>query len=271
MIRLRNLPIVLTATLGILASAGLLVLALSAERQVISLDFHNRAAEHLAVLNDDLHDADSLLETVRAYFEAADHPIGLAEFNRFARKLPNTTAGLFDLGWAPRVTDAERDGFERNLQQAGSDDFEIRASGADGLVRAGRRAAYYPILYINKVDPRDESVTGYDLTSEPLRRAAIERAIASNRPSATLPLKLLTVNGPRAGLMSFVPVTPTDISPNEGIVLGAYSVANVARQDHVATQGCCGHRYLRVRSERRHRRPDHVLATECRQSQAPAE
>ncbi len=226
--RWRRLPIALIAALGVVASIGVFGLAVSWERQVATINFENEAQAQLAVINTDLQDAWSVLDTMRGYLESTDRPVDRAAFGRFSAVLHGRSAGLRDVGWAPRVTAAARDGFEREVRAAGFPDFEFKEiDSARNVVRAGERAEYFPVLYLDS-GSLNPPVVGLDLEFAPDRRALIRRAIATGRAVATPPLSLLGTGRPKNGLLGYVPVyrTPGGTSGDapDGLVVGAFQI-----------------------------------------------
>ena len=227
----RGLPIVMTAVLGVTAAIGAFLMSASWEARITRIDFENRAAAQLALVNADLRDAVSVLDTVRAYVEASDTPVTGQEFLRFARVLHGRTVGLRDLGWAPHVTAEARERFERAARTAEQPDFAIRELDASGApVRAADRADYYPVLYVDAGVAKNP-VVGLDLTFEPRRRATIGRAIASGQAVATPAMALLTVPRPRGGVMSYVPAFRAADAGGlggrsiAGLVFGAFDIS----------------------------------------------
>lgn len=233
------LMIALTAVTGSFASIALFIAITGWQDHLADLRFTNMARSHLQTMNAVLDDATGLLFSMRAYFESLDHPVSRTEYQTFSHSLRQRVVGLHDTGWAPRVTAAERPGFERAIRATGHPDFEIRERSADGrLVRAADRDEYFPILYS---DPGaiNRPILGFDLASEPMRNRVIARARATDRPAATPPLKLMNMQQPNGGVMSFIavrnaasPDAPATVSPKvAGVVLGAFEtepmIANI--------------------------------------------
>jgi diguanylate cyclase len=232
----RYTMIFLTGIIGLLASIGMFVAISGWQARVADLRFSSLARDHLQTINSGLTDATDLLYSIRAYFESLDHLPSRAEFQAFSRSLRERVVGLRDTGWAPRVTAAERDGFEREVQGNGFSNFQIVEKNADGkMVRAKERAEYFPILYS---DPGEinRPVFGFDLSSESMRNRVIARARSTDLPAATPPVKLMNIQRPNGGLMSFIPVNAKPdnahheadgdaVHPIAGIVLGAFETA----------------------------------------------
>jgi diguanylate cyclase (GGDEF)-like protein len=224
----RYVIIVLTGIVGALASWGMFAAIDGWQRHVVELRFTSEARDHLRTINSGLQDATDLLWSLRGFFEARESPVSRSEFQAFSGSLRARAVGLRDTGWAPRVTAVERDAFEHEVQATGFPDFQIVERNADGkLVRAGDRAEYFPILYS---DPGEinRPIMGFDLASESMRNRVVARARATDGPAATSPIKLMNVQRPNGGVMSFIPVNARNADTDHasgriaGVVLGAF-------------------------------------------------
>jgi diguanylate cyclase (GGDEF)-like protein len=225
--------IVLTAVVGIVASIGMFLAIGGWQSHLRELRFTSLSRDHLQTINSGLSDATGLLHSMRAYFESLDGHVSRTEYQTFSHSLRERVAGLRDTGWAPRVIAADRDAFEREVRATGQPGFEIRERNAQGkLVRAGDRAEYFPILYSDP-GPINRPVMGFDLASEPMRNRAIARARATDLPAATPPVKLMNMQRPNGGLMSFIPVSDTSGGvhdgppPVAGVILGAFETGRM--------------------------------------------
>lgn len=226
--RRRYIVILLTALVGSFASVGMFLDIDGWQKHVAGLRFASEARDHLQTINSGLMDATDLLWSMRAYFESMHHPVTRAEYQTFSARLRGRVVGLRDTGWAPRVTAAERDAFEREIQATGLPDFQIVERDADGkLVPAGERAEYFPILY-SEPGEINRPVLGFDLASESMRNRVLARARATDRPAATPPLRLMNAARPNGGVMSFIPVNREHAAAGDaaavlaGVVLGAF-------------------------------------------------
>jgi diguanylate cyclase (GGDEF)-like protein len=202
--------IVLTAIAGTLSSVGMFVAIDGWRTHIAELRFTSLARDHLQTLNTGLTDTTGLLVTLRAYFESFDHPVTRTEYQAFSRALRERVVGLRDTAWAPRVTAAERDKFEREIRASGWPDFQIVEFGPEHkMVRAKDRPEYYPIIYSDP-GPENRYVMGFDFASEPVRDRTLVRAVAGDRLFVTPPLKLVNLDRPVGGMMGFIPVTRPD-------------------------------------------------------------
>jgi diguanylate cyclase (GGDEF)-like protein len=229
----RYVIIVLTGIIGVLTSTGMFVAIGGWQAHLAELRFTSLAHDNLQTINAGLKDATDLLYSMRAYFESLDHRASRAEYLAFSKSLRERVVGLRDTGWAPRVTAAERDRFERDIRATGLPDFQIVERNAAGkLVRAQDRDEYFPILYS---DPSEinRPILGFDLASESMRNSVLARARTTERPAATPPLKLVNMQRPNGGVMSFITVNPKEEAPGDGpqpvdgVVLGAFETATM--------------------------------------------
>jgi CHASE1-domain containing sensor protein len=143
----RHVAVVLTAVCGALASLATFILILSSEHRVAEIDFASKAKSFLEVINADLSDADTLLYTLGAYVETNERGLSREKFERFSHVLHDRVAGVRDVGFAPRIVDAERAAFERRVRSAGIDAnyliaerdarHELRRADERQRVRAG--------------------------------------------------------------------------------------------------------------------------------------
>jgi diguanylate cyclase (GGDEF)-like protein len=232
----RYAVILLTMVAGTLASVGTFVAIDGWRAHIAELRFTSLARDHLHTLNSGLTDTTDLLRSIRAYFESFDHPVTRTEYQAFSRSLRERVVGLRDTGWAPRVTAANRDAFEREIRASGWPDFQIVEFSPDHkMVRAKDRPEYFPVIYSDP-GPANRYVMGFDFASEPVRNRTIARALAADAPFVTPPLKLVNLDRPIGGMMGFIPVTRTvtvkdtagaDIvsHPALGIVGGVFETA----------------------------------------------
>ena len=176
--RWRRVALLLIGIIGSCASIGMFAAIDGWEKHVAELRFYSEARDRLRTINSGLNDATDLLWAMRAYLETMRHPVSRGEYVAFSGALRNRVVGLRDTGWAPRVTGAERDAFEREVQATGQPDFQILERDADGkLVRAAERAVYFPVLYSDP-DEVNRPIMGFDLASEGTRKVVLERARA---------------------------------------------------------------------------------------------
>jgi PAS domain S-box-containing protein len=127
------------------------------------------------------------------------------EFNHYCRAFAENSVGWAWI-WAPAVTAEAKDGFERQVRVDGWPGFAVWQKDADDeRAPAAGRSEYYPVLYAAP-DSHTHPAPGFDLGSEPLRRAAIDEAVRTGLPTATAPVRLVFEKSTPKGLLLFRPV-----------------------------------------------------------------
>jgi len=137
---------------------------------------------------------------------AASQSVERAEFRAYvaSRDLPREFPGAIGFAFAERVPRSELDAFIARERADAAPDFNVTTSGDA------------PELYVIKfIEPlaANRAAWGFDLGSEPKRRATIEQAIATGRPALTAPISLLQDDKNRAGFLYLVPVYKTGANP----------------------------------------------------------
>jgi PAS domain S-box-containing protein len=124
------------------------------------------------------------------------------EFHAFVNRLqvPRQYAGLQGIGYAPRTSPENREALVTRMHSQGAPDFKIWPEG--------QRQEYFPILFLEPQDRRNQAALGYDMLSEPVRRTAIEKARDSGGPIASGRVTLVQeIEGPlQAGFLIYIPL-----------------------------------------------------------------
>jgi diguanylate cyclase (GGDEF)-like protein len=230
----RNLASYIPAALTAVVGVALSLVAFSSvhrwETRLSELRFQQLARDRQQTINSSLGYATEVLHALRAYYDAPDREITRPEYQIFAKTLRERLPGLRNTGFARRVTRAERGAFEHAMREQGFPDFEIWERDAQGRrMRAADRPDYYPIVFPDPVQYTNQ-IIGFDIASEPLRNAALQRARRSGDVAVTPPINLITKKEPD-GFMSFIPVfakgaTPETAEPN-GYMYGVYGTGPV--------------------------------------------
>ncbi|MFZ3206359.1 MAG: PAS domain S-box protein [Pseudomonas sp.] len=115
-------------------------------------------------------------------------------------RLQDRYPGIMALGWARHVEQSRLDDFLTQVQADGRMDYRAFPPGP--------RDEYVLIDYISPFDWRNRRVLGYDMLSEPTRRAAIELARRSGEATLSAPLILRqeTEADAQGGVLLYLPV-----------------------------------------------------------------
>mgnify|MGYP000890519202 FL=1 len=149
--------------------------------------------------------ANEAARSLADYFNASEQ-VEANEFLRFAGGIHQRHPDLQALEWAPRITDAERAGYEAGRRRQDETYPGIHDYGPGGTgTPARRRDAYFPVHYIY---PRagNEAAIGLDLGSEAIRREALEAARQSGHLAVSGRIQLVQEGRQRGAVLVIAPL-----------------------------------------------------------------
>jgi len=197
---------------GMLGAWGVLVLTLAASMAAwwyVRVLAEDRARSQLESAADDLvHRIDrrmvayeQILHAGAAFF-AASKEVTRAEWRDFVDnlRLDEHFPGVQGVGFAQRVPGAELARHEASMRAQGLGNYAVWPQG--------ERDPYTAIVYIEPFSGRNLRALGYDMYSEPLRRAAMDRAASLGNAALSGKVTLVqeTEREPQAGFLMYVPV-----------------------------------------------------------------
>ena len=144
---------------------------------------------------------DAELEGLARFYENSDvvTPEEFEEFTGYLKKLPAVQAWE----WVPAVQAADKLRLEATTRLEGFKGFEIYQKDVNGKrFPVSERAVYYPVLRVAPL-AGNELAVGFDLGSEPVRRAALETAARTGLPTATDPINLVQETGTQKGMLVY--------------------------------------------------------------------
>ena len=198
--RARRLPLGLLLGIGLPLVGGVVHYVSHLERERGLVEFRllsERAAEQLSMR---MSEQEAFIDQLAAVM-SGPNPISPLEFARMSREaLTRFHSNMQAVEWAPLVLGSRRAAFERVLRLTRSN-YVIKEKDAQGEMRvAGTHGEYAPVTYIEPLRG-NETAQGYDLLSNPSRRATIESARLTNAPTATPPLQLVQERGRQQGVL----------------------------------------------------------------------
>jgi len=224
--RSRARPVVVPMVLffGLFVAIFVRVSAWENEDSLLEYRMHS---QHLADgISANLKEQSVFLEQLEGIF-ASYRVMTRPDFSEMAQKLLQRFSFIRAVEWAPRVALSKRSAFEA-AQGIDFSGFAIReADPSGGLRKAGDRAQFYPVTYIEPLAGNEEAV-GFDLASNAARRAAIEAAITEERVTATAPVRLVQDHDNRAGVLLIDAVPNGPEGP--GVVLIVLQMETVIRK-----------------------------------------
>jgi len=233
--RWRWLPSALTLGGGAVLSFILFFLLNALDRVRLQADFQQHASDQASVLTNALDDKILLLESIRSFW-CASPKVERKGFATFTRPLYSRVTGIQALEWIPRVPDVERSAYEASAREDGLDGFHFtERESQERMIPAARRDEYFPVYYLEPY-AGNELALGFDLGSEPKRKATLDEVRATGRVLGTPPVRLVQESSEQAGFLIFVPVYRNGVSPDgmeegrqdlAGYIVGAFRVGEI--------------------------------------------
>ncbi len=206
------------------------------QRRQLQLEFEREAvtvgdglARHLTLYLEVVHSIQSLY--------AASRTVTRAEFKQYVDRTLRRVPGIQALSWNPRISHSEREKLEAAARRDGLSGFTITERSGEKMVPASARAEYVFVYYIEPLEG-NESALGFDVYSNPDRKAALDRARDSGKAVATSAITLVQETGSQPGVLAFVPVYQGGVLPDSieqrrsqllGYVVGVFRIGDVLR------------------------------------------
>lgn len=213
------------------------VMASRWEAHRIDADFKNSARQVTFALLQALDKHSNVLDSIARFYSSSNF-VDHSEFRHFTAPFVLHDPSFRALGWIPLITTETREEFETETQKSGFTKFQIWEKDETGhLSRASDRNTYFPVTYVEPWD-RNEIVHGFDLGSEPVQRAAIDKAIVTGQPTVTGRVNLMqnAAQGDDNGLFLFHPIykkgvasASTPVPTLDGFVLDVLNLHEIIK------------------------------------------
>jgi len=152
---------------------------------------------------------ESRLETYRALLLAgaglfaASESVDAREFKSFVDNLgvAENYPGIRGIGFSVRLKPEERIALVDTMKEQGYSDFRVWPESP--------RSEYHSIIYLEPPDERNRAALGFDMFTEPVRRAAMERARDTGAPAAShrvTPVREINPGQAHTGFLIYAPV-----------------------------------------------------------------
>ena len=196
-------------------------------------EFQNLAGLHAASFEREIEVNMEASRDLQRFLQA-DPGISRDQFRLYARPMLRQLASIHALEWARGVRYAERAAFEAEVRADNLPDFRITERDAQGkLVPAGPRDDYFPIYYLTPME-ENKAALGFDLASDPLRRATLDQARDSGKLVASAPLFLVQDATRKPSILVAAPLysgPATDVAQRramiQGFTLGVYYLNDI--------------------------------------------
>ena len=219
---------------GLAASVALFVLITSQEQSRLRGEFDRKAEAVALAFRGGVKDTVDELQNVGALFALSDS-VDRRRFRTFVSQILERQPSVRAFAWNPRVADRERAGIEVAVRREGFQEYRFTERYPDGrLGPAGRRAEYAPVVYVEPLALR-KAALGFDVLSDPVRRAVLERARDIGRAVATEPTTPAAGTPADRGMLIFQPVyrpgAPTTAVKRRRAALRGFVVETVDLDD----------------------------------------
>lgn len=201
----RRAPALLALVLGVALSLVMAGVLREAEKRELREDVRQIARDRMEVLRSQVTRSMEVLHAIASLY-AARPEVSRAEFGAFVTGALGRQPELQALAWDPRVPGAERAAWEERARADGFPAFQFMEEEREGvIVPARERTEYYPVFFLETLQ-RNQPAFGLDVSVEPRRRAALERARDTGAPAATAPIRLAQETGSQRGFLVFQPL-----------------------------------------------------------------
>ncbi len=203
---------VLLACLSLTACVGILSNRWSQKRA--ELRYQHRTDEIISMVTQRVRRDAVVLHGCEALF-AATGGVTRSQWKIYVQRLQiqEVLPGIQGVGFSKYIRPSELPGHIREIRQEGFADYTVWP--------AGDRDEYTSIVYLEPFDERNQRAFGYDMFSEAVRRAAMERARDTGTVSMSGKVSLVqeTEEDVQAGFLIYLPVYgknfPPGLSPSD--------------------------------------------------------
>jgi PAS domain S-box-containing protein len=213
------------------------------ETQRASAQFDEYVTERASALEAEVVSVAEVLYSLKALFDLS-REVTREEFATFVRDALARHPSIQALEWIPRVSGDEREAHEGRARATGLAEYGIRDQLGPGQTGpAAPRAEYFPVCFVEPYAGNEDAL-GFDLGSNAVRRAALDRAMATGQLTLTDPVVLVQERRSSRGILAFLPVhrrhgsaiqaTPAKV---KGFVVAVFRIADVIRAARLALDG----------------------------------
>ncbi|MDP1992381.1 MAG: CHASE domain-containing protein, partial [Syntrophales bacterium] len=223
---------------GLLMSTIAFAIVHNWERQRLRVNFERAAEDRYAALKREVESNIEVLSSIKAFYLHAK-VVTRAEFHNFTESFLLQHPGIQALEWIPRVPYSQRVEYEKAAKRDGFKDFQITEQLAQKkIVTAGKRSEYFPVYFVEPYKS-NELVLGYDLTSNPLHKEALDRSRDTGGIAAIARITLVQEKKGQSGFLVFAPVYQKDMPAAStqarkdnirGFAVGVFRVGDVVEK-----------------------------------------
>ena len=200
-----NIPISTVIIIGILTSSAIFIAVKNHEEQKLWQNFKTISSNVAKDLEKDINTQIHTLQSIATFFGTAEF-VDRYDFYTLVSPLYKRSNAFLAIEWVPIVDAIEREKYESFAQFDGFPDFQFNERNTKGeRVPAPHRDTYFPVFYLEPYSG-NEAALGYNLGSEPLRLAAIKKALTDRSTIATSAITLVQGDHSKPSTLIFTPI-----------------------------------------------------------------
>ena len=212
----KYLTVLFILAAGIVLSIALFIFMQRLQKRHFQYEFALKASDRAAIITDSFDDHVDLLYYLTGLV-ASRQKVERSEFYDFTRNILLLHPDILALAWIPRVKELELLSYEVSAYRDGILDFQINALDGQGrIIKSELKQEYFPVYYVEPYK-ENKAILGLDLSSDPARWQAMQKACDSGLPIATGKLDLVRDLGNSqtgTGIRLFMPVYRKDAAVN---------------------------------------------------------
>lgn len=231
----RSTSALIVLTLGICFGVGGFLFIENLVRHEERANFRSIADRQVFAVEQMLKRNIETVQSLGGLFDASEL-VSRSEFTIFARQLVERVEGVQALSWNPRVSSGHLVDLKRLARREGMREYDFYERDADGhRTKLSDRDDYTVVLYVEPVE-KNRAALGYDIGSDPTRRAALDRARDTGRIVATAPVTLVQERGKQLAILVLRPVYINAVRPDaeavrrqsiKGYAVGVYRIGDI--------------------------------------------
>lgn len=163
--------------------------------------YRNKTNEIISHIISRLGDTKAVLQGGAALFNMRGGDLSGKEWHDYVSSLGFTDrqTGIIGFGYSIWLTPAQRETTVREMRTQGFPAYTIRPKG--------KRPVYTAIIWLEPINEVNRRAFGYDMYSEPIRRAAMDRARKTGQASVAAPVILLhdIERSRQSGMLMYLP------------------------------------------------------------------
>ena len=206
----RKYPVVAVLMLGVFFTFASYYFVISHEDKVRKGNFDFHASHLISAIEIKIERDIEVIRSLGAFLDSSDTPSWIG-FHRYTEMILPDHPDIQALEWIPRIKHEDREKMEILAQRAGYNRFKITKRECQGtMVPAPIKEEYYPVYYVEPLKG-NEIAHGFDLSTNPIRLKALEKARDTASMSASGRITLVQETEGQYGFIMYMPLYGGDV------------------------------------------------------------